>query len=94
MNETSKYFGPPLSENQTSLEHETCLYLAYRSPPDPDKDLAYQLTKAWWHVFAARLAFVAVFEVGYSYVSVTRTVVPKHNLDDQNIFMDFKSCKL
>jgi anoctamin-4 len=39
---------------------ETCLYRGYRRPynsTDP-----YGLTSVYWHVFAARLAFVVVFE--------------------------------
>lgn len=39
---------------------ETCQYRGYRNGPDhPDP---YGLSPQYWHVFAARLAFVVVFE--------------------------------
>ena len=60
MNSTD-YFGPNLGENVTEQPHEYCRYRAYRSPPDSEEP--YEINKTWLHVFAARLAFVAVFEV-------------------------------
>jgi hypothetical protein len=38
-----------------------CQYRGYRNPPDDKKK--YDLSPQYWHVFAARLAFVVVFEV-------------------------------
>ncbi|XP_075217812.1 anoctamin-4-like [Lycorma delicatula] len=46
------------------LEHEepnTCQYRGYRNGPDHPDD-PYGLSAQYWHVFAARLAFVVVFE--------------------------------
>ncbi|KAH6923688.1 hypothetical protein HPB50_005150 [Hyalomma asiaticum] len=37
-----------------------CRYLDYREPPGSDSE--YQLTLTYWHIFAARLFFVVVFE--------------------------------
>lgn len=39
----------------------TCQYRGYRNPPNHEKK--YDLSPQYWHVFAARLAFVVVFEV-------------------------------
>lgn len=38
---------------------ETCQYRGYRNNATQD----YSLSSVYWHVFAARLAFVVVFEV-------------------------------
>lgn len=40
----------------------TCQYRGYRNGPEDPYD-AYGLSPHYWHVFAARLAFVVVFEV-------------------------------
>lgn len=40
---------------------ETCQYRGYRNGPDHKLD-PYGLSPQYWHVFAARLAFVVVFE--------------------------------
>ena len=40
---------------------ETCQYRGYRNGPDHSND-PYGLSPQYWHVFAARLAFVVVFE--------------------------------
>lgn len=43
-------------------EHpETCQYRGYRNGPD-DHIEPYGLSPQYWHVFAARLAFVVIFE--------------------------------
>lgn len=43
-------------------EPDTCQYRGYRNGPDHPND-PYGLSPQYWHVFAARLAFVVVFEV-------------------------------
>ncbi len=59
------YFGPPLPENATEQPHATCRYLAYREPPDHQvEEEQYAINKIWLHVFAARLGFIVIFEVG------------------------------
>jgi anoctamin-4 len=48
-------------DDEEEVEPETCQYRGYRNGPDhPDP---YGLSPQYWHVFAARLAFVVVFEV-------------------------------
>lgn len=42
-------------------EKSTCQYLDYREPPDSEQK--YSFTNFYWHVLAARLAFVVIFEV-------------------------------
>lgn len=48
--------------NLGEKEPETCQYRGYRNGPDHPDD-PYGLSPQYWHVFAARLAFVVVFEV-------------------------------
>jgi len=44
-----------------------CMYNGFRLPPtDPNK---YDVTLDYWHVLAARLAFVVIFEVSKIYFS-------------------------
>ncbi|KAJ8707661.1 hypothetical protein PYW07_011338 [Mythimna separata] len=46
--------------DDNEVDPEVCAYRGYRYPPDhPDP---YGLSPQYWHVFAARLAFVVVFE--------------------------------
>lgn len=42
---------------------EICQYRGYRNGPEEDDK--YGLSPQYWHVFAARLAFVVVFEVSH-----------------------------
>ncbi|CAG9794484.1 unnamed protein product [Diatraea saccharalis] len=50
--------------DENEVDPPTCAYRGYRNPPDhPDP---YGLSPHYWHVFAARLAFVVVFEELYS----------------------------
>lgn len=44
-----------------STPDNTCRYPDYREPSDSVNE--YQYTRFFWHVLAARLAFVVVFEV-------------------------------
>ena len=39
---------------------EVCYYYDYRNPPGHPEE--YGLKEAYWHVLAARLAFVVVFQ--------------------------------
>lgn len=41
---------------------ETCLYRGYRSSYNSTDSVPYSLSPVYWHVFAARLAFVVIFE--------------------------------
>src|SRR4051812_28376467 len=47
---------------------DECRYLDYRNPPcslqpGPQCDTEHGVSLKWWHVLAARLAFILVFEV-------------------------------
>ncbi|UYV68798.1 ANO4 [Cordylochernes scorpioides] len=60
---TSDFPANVMPENQT-LEYinsvKICRYQDYRLPPESEKK--YNLTMEYWHIFAARLSFVVVFE--------------------------------
>ncbi|KAG0713646.1 Anoctamin-2 [Chionoecetes opilio] len=52
---------PPQYRSPDSEAPDYCRYPDYRQPPDgPDR---YRYTPIYWHILAARLAFVVVFEV-------------------------------
>ncbi|XP_057653870.1 anoctamin-4 [Diorhabda carinulata] len=54
---------------------ETCQYRGYRNGPDEADP--YGLSPQYWHVFAARLAFVVVFEhVVFALVGIMQYVIP------------------
>lgn len=55
---TSDYKAEWGLKNQN--DPDTCQYRGYRN--DYDHDEPYDLSPVYWHVFAARLAFVVVFE--------------------------------
>ena len=42
---------------------ETCRYRGFRTPNTTGEEEPYVTNMMYWHVFGARLAFVAVFEV-------------------------------
>ncbi|KAI4489875.1 hypothetical protein M0804_004057 [Polistes exclamans] len=55
---------------------ETCQYRGYRNGPDHESD-PYGLSPQYWHVFAARLAFVVVFEhVVFALTGIMSYVIP------------------
>ncbi|XP_077492136.1 anoctamin-4-like [Amblyomma americanum] len=60
--DTSDYDDETRPDNATldGIIVRECRYLDYREPPGSDKE--YQLTLTYWHIFAARLFFVVVFE--------------------------------
>lgn len=57
---TSDY-GQDMGADTDAEDPPTCQYRGYRNPPGHEKK--YDLSPQYWHVFAARLAFVVVFEV-------------------------------
>ncbi|CAL1681326.1 unnamed protein product [Lasius platythorax] len=67
-------------------EHpETCQYRGYRNGPNDPKE-PYGLSPQYWHVFAARLAFVVVFEhVVFALTGIMSYVIPAvpHSLSTQ-----------
>ena len=57
---TSDYSADMGSDND-DIDPPTCQYRGYRNGPEhPNK---YDLSPQYWHVFAARLTFVVIFEV-------------------------------
>ncbi|XP_070153480.1 anoctamin-4 isoform X2 [Polyergus mexicanus] len=91
------YIDSSLSEFKTSHyredmksdvedEHpETCQYRGYRNGPDNPEE-PYGLSPQYWHVFAARLAFVVVFEhVVFALTGIMSYVIPAvpHSLATQ-----------
>ncbi|XP_020291334.1 anoctamin-4 isoform X2 [Pseudomyrmex gracilis] len=80
---TSDYLDDMKSDVED--EHpEICQYRGYRNPPNhPDP---YGLSPQYWHVFAARLAFVVVFEhVVFALTGIMSYVIPcvPHSLETQ-----------
>ncbi|XP_011343557.1 anoctamin-4 isoform X2 [Ooceraea biroi] len=67
-------------------EHpETCQYRGYRNGPD-DIHEPYGLSPQYWHVFAARLAFVVIFEhLVFALTGIMSYVIPAvpHSLTTQ-----------
>ncbi|CAK9831527.1 Ano4 [Anthophora retusa] len=64
---------------------ETCQYRGYRNGPDHSTD-PYGLSPQYWHVFAARLAFVVVFEhIVFALTGIMSYVIPAvpHSLSTQ-----------
>jgi hypothetical protein len=57
---TSDY-GKDMGADTEEEDPPSCQYRGYRNPPAHEKK--YDLSPQYWHVFAARLAFVVVFEV-------------------------------
>ncbi|XP_043246594.1 anoctamin-5-like isoform X2 [Amphibalanus amphitrite] len=53
------YEPDPQIDNRT---YETCRYRGYRTPNVTGEENPYSTNMMYWHVFGARLAFVAVFE--------------------------------
>ena len=54
------YAPDPKIDNNT---YETCRYRGFRTPNTTSEEHPYTTNMMYWHVFGARLAFVAVFEV-------------------------------
>ncbi|CAN7948726.1 unnamed protein product, partial [Ixodes pacificus] len=50
----------PENDTLDGVVVKQCRYLDYREPPGGPSQ--YQLTLTYWHIFAARLFFVVVFE--------------------------------
>ncbi|XP_065345514.1 anoctamin-4-like isoform X2 [Cloeon dipterum] len=59
-NTTDYTEGMGAERSRNASEPPVCWYRGYRNPPgSPDQ---YDLSAQYWHVFAARLAFVVIFE--------------------------------
>ncbi|XP_049274206.1 anoctamin-4 [Rhipicephalus sanguineus] len=60
--DTSDFDDETRPDNATldGITVRQCRYLDYREPPGSESE--YQLTLTYWHIFAARLFFVVVFE--------------------------------
>lgn len=72
---TSDYRDDMKSDMDTH-HPETCQYRGYRNGPDHAND-PYGLSPQYWHVFAARLAFVVVFEhIVFALTGIMSYVIP------------------
>ncbi|XP_058800910.1 anoctamin-4 isoform X2 [Phymastichus coffea] len=73
---TSHYTEEMRSAEDRRTQPPSCQYRGYRNPPgnaDP-----YGLSPQYWHVFAARLAFVVVFEhVVFALTGIMSYVIPE-----------------
>lgn len=55
---------------------DTCQYRGYRNGPQ-DPDDPYGLSPRYWHVFAARLAFVVIFEhIVFVLTGIMQFIIP------------------
>ncbi|KAH9380584.1 hypothetical protein HPB48_020364 [Haemaphysalis longicornis] len=75
--DTSDFDDETRPENATldGIVVRECRYLDYREPPGSKQE--YQLTLTYWHIFAARLFFVVVFEhVVFFITSVVAALIP------------------
>ena len=70
-------------------QFDTCRYRGFRTPNTTGEEEPYVTNMMYWHVFGARLAFVAVFEVsvgaGVNGGEIYRLEVP----DQQTFKQDF-----
>lgn len=69
LNHTLAYFNTShlqIEPRNSQYNVTICRYPDYRAPPW--SSTAYEKTSMYWHILAARLAFVVVFEVRFSFV--------------------------
>uniref|UniRef100_A0A182U8K8 Anoctamin n=1 Tax=Anopheles melas TaxID=34690 RepID=A0A182U8K8_9DIPT len=60
---------------KTESDPDTCQYRGYRNGPDADEQ--YGLSPHYWHVFAARLAFVVIFEhIVFVLTGIMQFIIP------------------
>ncbi|KAG8194632.1 hypothetical protein JTE90_003108 [Oedothorax gibbosus] len=74
----TKDFPPdirPEAGDLDSVNVTICRYQDYRNPPDHPRE--YELNMHYWHIFAARLSFVVVFEhLVFSVTSILSYMIP------------------
>ena len=93
LNFTLSYFDPKDFENQNHedsnmltpeniIHPKYCRYRDFRYPPWETEDKIYKETDVFWHVLAARLAFVVVFQNGVALVVMAiKWIVPNIHSD-------------
>lgn len=60
---------------KTESDPDTCQYRGYRNGPDASEQ--YGLSPHYWHVFAARLAFVVIFEhIVFVLTGIMQFIIP------------------
>uniref|UniRef100_A0A182FBV7 Anoctamin n=1 Tax=Anopheles albimanus TaxID=7167 RepID=A0A182FBV7_ANOAL len=60
---------------KTESDPDTCQYRGYRNGPDANEQ--YGLSPHYWHVFAARLAFVVIFEhIVFVLTGIMQFIIP------------------
>lgn len=64
VNFTLSSFNPKdFQYSDQGVEHpKACSYYDFRQPPDSSLGKAYDLSESYWHVLAARLLFVVIFQ--------------------------------
>nr|XP_050845862.1 anoctamin-4 [Vespula vulgaris]XP_050845863.1 anoctamin-4 [Vespula vulgaris]XP_050845864.1 anoctamin-4 [Vespula vulgaris]XP_050845865.1 anoctamin-4 [Vespula vulgaris] len=72
----TSHYRDDMKSDADNKHPETCQYRGYRNGPDHKLD-PYGLSPQYWHVFAARLAFVVVFEhVVFGLTGIMSYVIP------------------
>ncbi|XP_019876334.2 anoctamin-4-like isoform X1 [Aethina tumida] len=72
---TSHYHDNMGGDDEDEPPPDTCQYRGYRNGPNETDP--YGLSPQYWHVFAARLAFVVIFEhVVFALVGIMQYVIP------------------
>ncbi|XP_017770278.1 PREDICTED: anoctamin-4-like [Nicrophorus vespilloides] len=72
---TSHYFDGMGADDDLEDPPPTCQYRGYRNGPDEKEP--YGLSPQYWHVFAARLAFVVIFEhIVFALTGIMQYVIP------------------
>ena len=67
------------------LNQTECWYKGTREPYHP-----YDLKVEWWHIFAARLAFVLAFEVMQMFSNMLRNELAEYNLLHISMSLKYK----
>ncbi|XP_050452769.1 anoctamin-4 isoform X3 [Cataglyphis hispanica] len=81
----TSHYRDDMKSDVENKHPETCQYRGYRNGPN-DPEEPYGLSPQYWHVFAARLAFVVVFEhVVFALTGIMSYVIPAvpHSLATQ-----------
>ncbi|CAG0886852.1 unnamed protein product [Darwinula stevensoni] len=73
---TNPNFTEEFLAEEDRNESTTCRYPGYRNPPN-DPDGAYEPSLMYWHIFAARLVFVVIFEhMVFALTGILASIVP------------------
>ncbi|GLV36888.1 uncharacterized protein CBL_02277 [Carabus blaptoides fortunei] len=71
----TSHYREGMGSDEDDPDPPTCQYRGYRNGPDENKP--YDLSPQYWHVFAARLAFVVIFEhIVFAIVGIMQYAIP------------------